>query len=108
MAVSPVGPSSPQLTWQHQDSWRNLRGVSGASLGARGRRLTGSLLFEVTDASVVQDSSSKYVVSSNCQILKKKDRQAVTPPSSFPATLSGKHCYSNLLKPVVLFSSACQ
>uniref|UniRef100_A0A3Q3WBC1 PX domain-containing protein n=1 Tax=Mola mola TaxID=94237 RepID=A0A3Q3WBC1_MOLML len=59
---STVGPSSPLLTWQHQDSWRNLRGVSGASLGARGRRLTDSLLFEVTDASVVQDSSSKYVL----------------------------------------------
>lgn len=60
--VSPVGPSS-LLTRHLQDSWRRLSGVSGASGSPTGRRLTDSLLFEVTDASVVQDGSSKYVVS---------------------------------------------
>lgn len=64
VGVSPVGPSS-LLTRQLQDSWRNLRRVSGASPAPTGRRLADSLLFEVTDASVVQDSSSKYVVSSD-------------------------------------------
>lgn len=64
VGVSPVGPSS-LLTRQLQDSWRRLSGVSGASSSPTGRRLTDSLLFEVTDASVVQDGSSKYVVSSS-------------------------------------------
>lgn len=62
--MSPVGPSS-LLTRHFQDSWRRLSGASGASSSPTGRRLTDSLLFEVTDASVVQDGSSKYVVSSS-------------------------------------------
>ncbi|XP_068608607.1 sorting nexin-21 [Brachionichthys hirsutus] len=53
-----VSPTA-YLTRQLQDSWRNLRGESPASLE---RRLADSLLFEVTDASVVQDGSSKYVL----------------------------------------------
>ncbi|XP_075898220.1 sorting nexin-21 [Nelusetta ayraudi] len=61
VGVSPVGPSS-LLTRHFQDSWRRLSGVSGASTSPTGRRLTDSLLFEVTDASVVQDGSSKYVL----------------------------------------------
>lgn len=64
--MSPVGPSS-LLTRHFPDSWRRLSGASGASGSPAGRRLTDSLLFEVTDASVVQDGSSKYVVSSSCQ-----------------------------------------
>lgn len=74
MGVSPVGPSS-LLTRQLQDSWRNLRRVSGASPTPTGRRLPDSLLFEVTDASVVQDSSSKYVVS-----FKRPGENSAVPP----------------------------
>ncbi|XP_026188257.1 sorting nexin-21 [Mastacembelus armatus] len=63
VGVSPVGPSpSSLLTRQLQESWRNLRGLRGESPVPSGKRLTESLLFEVTDASVVQDSSSKYVL----------------------------------------------
>ncbi|GAA6233813.1 sorting nexin-21 [Lates japonicus] len=66
VGVSPVGPSpSSLLTRQLQESWRSLRGLGGGSPVSSRRRLTDSLLFEVTDASVVQDGSSKYVVSSN-------------------------------------------
>ncbi|KAL1021188.1 hypothetical protein UPYG_G00009930 [Umbra pygmaea] len=53
--TSPVGPSpggSSLLTRQLQESWRNLRR----------RNVPEKLLFEVTDASVVQESSSKYVL----------------------------------------------
>ncbi|XP_038864259.1 sorting nexin-21-like [Salvelinus namaycush] len=53
--TSPVGPSpggSSLLTRQLQDSWRNLRFHS----------VPQKLVFEVTDASVVQESSSKYVL----------------------------------------------
>lgn len=64
VGVSPVGPSS-LLARHFQDSWRRLSGASGASTSPTGRRLTDSLLFEVTDASAVQDGSSKYVVSSS-------------------------------------------
>lgn len=39
--------------------------MSGASTSPSGRRPADNLLFEVTDASVVQDGSSKYVVSSS-------------------------------------------
>ncbi|XP_038577677.1 sorting nexin-21 isoform X2 [Micropterus salmoides] len=67
VGVSPVAPSpsssssSSLLTRQLQESWRSLRGLGGGSPAPAGRRLTDNLLFEVTDASVVQDSSSKYV-----------------------------------------------
>lgn len=53
--TSPVGPSpggSSLLTRQLQDSWRSLRFCS----------VPQKLVFEVTDASVVQESSSKYVL----------------------------------------------
>ncbi|XP_054465764.1 sorting nexin-21 [Anoplopoma fimbria] len=61
--VSPVGPSpSLLLTRQLQESWRTLRGLGGGSLTSTGRKMTDDLLFEVTDASVVQDASSKYVL----------------------------------------------
>lgn len=53
--TSPVGPSpggSSLLTRQLQDSWRSLRF----------RSVPQKLVFEVTDASVVQESSSKYVL----------------------------------------------
>uniref|UniRef100_UPI0037E80D90 sorting nexin-21 n=1 Tax=Semicossyphus pulcher TaxID=241346 RepID=UPI0037E80D90 len=67
MGVSPVAPSpspspSSLLTRQLQESWRSLRGLGGGSTSPTGRRLTDSLMFEVTDASVVQDGSSKYVL----------------------------------------------
>ncbi|XP_045912206.1 sorting nexin-21 isoform X1 [Micropterus dolomieu] len=68
VGVSPVAPSpsssssSSLLTRQLQESWRSLRGLGGGSPAPAGRRLTDNLLFEVTDASVVQDSSSKYVL----------------------------------------------
>lgn len=54
--ASPVGlPSGGPslLTRQLQESWRNLRS----------RSLPEKLVFEVTDASVVQEGTSKYVVS---------------------------------------------
>lgn len=41
------------LTRQLQESWRNLRT----------RYVLEKLIFEVTDASVVQEANSKYVVS---------------------------------------------
>ncbi|KAI3357020.1 hypothetical protein L3Q82_003653 [Scortum barcoo] len=63
VGVSPVAPSpSSLLARQLQESWKSLRGLGGGSPTPTGRRLTDSLLFEVTDASVVQDSSSKYVL----------------------------------------------
>lgn len=63
VGVSPVAPSpSSLLTRQLQESWRSLRGLGGGSPTSAGRRLTDGLLFEVTDASVVQDGSSKYVL----------------------------------------------
>lgn len=46
------------LTRQLQDGWRILRGAGSASH----RRQTDDLLFEVTDASVVTDGASKYVL----------------------------------------------
>ncbi|AWP09976.1 putative sorting nexin-21-like [Scophthalmus maximus] len=63
VAVSSAGPPpSSLLTRQLQESWRNLRALRGESPIPSGRRLTDSLMFEVTDASVVQDGSSKYVL----------------------------------------------
>ncbi|KAM9342735.1 LOW QUALITY PROTEIN: sorting nexin-21 [Pholidichthys leucotaenia] len=63
MGVSPVGPSpSSLLTRQLQESWRNLRGLGGESSVPSMRKQVTSLLFEVTDASVVHDGSSKYVL----------------------------------------------
>ncbi|TDH11098.1 hypothetical protein EPR50_G00082150 [Perca flavescens] len=69
LAVSPAGlspadvsPASFLLTRQLQDSWRTLRRLTGGSNTSADRQLTDNLLFEVTDASVVTDSSSKYVL----------------------------------------------
>ncbi|XP_068454699.1 sorting nexin-21 [Clinocottus analis] len=63
VGVSPVGPSpSFRLTRQLQDSWATLRGLGGGSPTSTERQLTDDLLFEVTDASVVTDASSKYVL----------------------------------------------
>ncbi|XP_028266591.1 sorting nexin-21 [Parambassis ranga] len=62
VGVSPVGPSATSLlTRQLQESWRSLRGLAGSPAPSV-RRQTDSLLFEVTDASVVQDGASKYVL----------------------------------------------
>ncbi|XP_072222849.1 sorting nexin-21 isoform X1 [Leuresthes tenuis] len=61
--ASPVGPSpSSLLTRQLQESWRSLRGLGAGSPVPSVKRQIDNLLFEVTDASVVQDSSSKYVL----------------------------------------------
>ncbi|XP_054655004.1 sorting nexin-21 [Dunckerocampus dactyliophorus] len=61
--ASPVGPSpSGLLTRQLQDSWRSLRGLGGGSPAPKMQRQADTLSFEVTDASVVQDGSSKYVL----------------------------------------------
>nr|XP_040050058.1 sorting nexin-21-like [Gasterosteus aculeatus aculeatus]XP_040050059.1 sorting nexin-21-like [Gasterosteus aculeatus aculeatus]XP_040050060.1 sorting nexin-21-like [Gasterosteus aculeatus aculeatus]XP_040050061.1 sorting nexin-21-like [Gasterosteus aculeatus aculeatus] len=68
VGVAPVGvaplapPTSFLLTRQLQESWRTLRGLGGGSPASTGRQPTDDLLFEVTDASVVQDASSKYVL----------------------------------------------
>ncbi|XP_037335506.2 sorting nexin-21 [Pungitius pungitius] len=61
--TSPGGPpASFLLTRQLQESWRTLRGLGGGSPASAGRQPTDDVLFEVTDASVVQESSSKYVL----------------------------------------------
>lgn len=64
VGASPVSPSpSSLLTRQFLESWRNLRGLGGGSPAPSTRvQVTDSLMFEVTDASVVQDGSSKYVL----------------------------------------------
>ncbi|KAF3696363.1 Sorting nexin-21 [Channa argus] len=63
VGMSPVGPPpSSMLARQLQDSLRNLRGRGGGSPLPAGRRLTENLSFEVTDASVVHEGSSKYVL----------------------------------------------
>uniref|UniRef100_H3CEG7 Sorting nexin family member 21 n=1 Tax=Tetraodon nigroviridis TaxID=99883 RepID=H3CEG7_TETNG len=55
--TSPAGPSVAPAA----DSWRG--GVSEASPSvAGGRRAADALLFEVTDASIVRDGASKYVL----------------------------------------------
>ncbi|KAM6976419.1 sorting nexin-21 [Aplochiton taeniatus] len=66
--TSPVtvstGGSSSLLNRQLQESWRSLRGCNRGTLeGMRVfRPQTDSLVFEVTDASMVQEGSSKYVL----------------------------------------------
>lgn len=57
--TSPTGPSVAPAP----DSWRTVGGVSDASPSTAGRRALETLLFEVTDASIVRDGASKYVVS---------------------------------------------
>lgn len=87
VGISPVGHSSSSssslLTRQLQESWRSLRGLSGGSSVSSVRWQTDSVLFEVTDASVVQDGSSKYVVSwqreKNCNTITKTDIKASNP-----------------------------
>ncbi|XP_056130175.1 sorting nexin-21 [Lampris incognitus] len=59
VAVSHLSPSS-LLARQLQESWRSLRGGGGQAPPSR--QQMDSLLFEVTDASVVQEGSSKYVL----------------------------------------------
>ncbi|XP_046895847.1 sorting nexin-21 [Hypomesus transpacificus] len=64
--ASPVGlsPSGPSLlTRQLQESWRSLRGLGGSGgPGGPAAQQGERLLFEVTDACVVQDGTSKYVL----------------------------------------------
>lgn len=62
VGVSTGGPSS--LSRQLQESWRSLRVRNRETLdGVRVLRpQTDSLVFEVTDASMVQEGSSKYVL----------------------------------------------
>uniref|UniRef100_A0A1A8D9G0 Sorting nexin family member 21 n=1 Tax=Nothobranchius kadleci TaxID=1051664 RepID=A0A1A8D9G0_NOTKA len=63
MGVSPVGPApSTLLTRQLQEGWRSLRGLGGGRPVRCARWPMDNLLFEVTDASVMQDGSSKYVL----------------------------------------------
>ncbi|XP_028438479.1 sorting nexin-21 [Perca flavescens] len=62
LSPADVSPASFLLTRQLQDSWRTLRRLTGGSNTSADRQLTDNLLFEVTDASVVTDSSSKYVL----------------------------------------------
>ncbi|XP_007578267.1 sorting nexin-21 [Poecilia formosa] len=63
VGVCPGGPAPSSLLTRHlQDGWRTLRGLGGSSPGHGVRRLADGLLFEVTDASVVQDGAAKYVL----------------------------------------------
>ncbi|KAF6725362.1 Sorting nexin-21 [Oryzias melastigma] len=65
VGVSPVGPSPPSFLAAHLQegwSWRSLRGFGSRSSVSSVTRQTDSLLFEVTDASVIHDGASKYVV----------------------------------------------
>ncbi|XP_053705207.1 sorting nexin-21 isoform X2 [Synchiropus splendidus] len=62
VGMSPVGPSpSSLLTRQLHDSWRSTV-FSERSPTSLGKQHADNILFEVTDASVVQDGSSKYVL----------------------------------------------
>ncbi|KAM9785753.1 sorting nexin-21 [Neosynchiropus ocellatus] len=62
VGMSPVGPSpSSLLTRQHHDSWRSAV-LSERSPASLGKQHADNILFEVTDASVAQDGSSKYVL----------------------------------------------
>lgn len=61
--TSPTGPSMAPAP----ASWRTVGGAREASPSGAGRRPTDTLLFEVTDASVVRGSASKYVVSWSSQ-----------------------------------------
>nr|XP_057908099.1 sorting nexin-21 isoform X3 [Doryrhamphus excisus] len=61
--ASPVGPAtSSLLTRQLHDSWRSLHGLGDGSPTPKMQRQADTLSFEVTDASVVQNDSSKYVL----------------------------------------------
>ncbi|KAM8863109.1 LOW QUALITY PROTEIN: sorting nexin-21 [Spinachia spinachia] len=63
VGVSPVPPPPAfLLTRQLQESWGTLRGLGGGSPASSGRQPTDDLLFEVTDACVVLEASSKYVL----------------------------------------------
>lgn len=57
--TSPSGPPSTLA----RDTWRSVCGGSEVSPSPTGRRAMDSLLFEVTDASIMRDGASKYVVS---------------------------------------------
>lgn len=61
--TSPTGPSIAPAP----DSWRTAHGVSEVSSSTAGKRPADTLLFEVTDASIVRDNASKYVVSWSSQ-----------------------------------------
>ncbi|XP_038134319.1 sorting nexin-21 [Cyprinodon tularosa] len=60
--VCPVGPSPSTLTQPFQERWRNLHGLGAAGPDRSTGRHSDSLSFEVTDASVVQDGASKFVL----------------------------------------------
>uniref|UniRef100_A0A8C7YU30 Sorting nexin family member 21 n=1 Tax=Oryzias sinensis TaxID=183150 RepID=A0A8C7YU30_9TELE len=65
VGVSPVGPSPPSFLAAHLQegwSWRSLRGLGSRSAISSVTRQTDTVLFEVTDASVIHDGTSKYVL----------------------------------------------
>ncbi|XP_029689661.1 sorting nexin-21 [Takifugu rubripes] len=59
LSSTDTSPSGPPST---RDSWRTACGGSEVSPSPTGRRATDSLLFEVTDASIMRDGASKYVL----------------------------------------------
>uniref|UniRef100_A0A3P9IF98 Sorting nexin family member 21 n=1 Tax=Oryzias latipes TaxID=8090 RepID=A0A3P9IF98_ORYLA len=65
VGVSPAGPSPPSFLAAHLQegwSWRSLRGLGSRSAISSVPRQTDTVLFEVTDASVIHDGASKYVL----------------------------------------------